>query len=205
MIQESFDVRGKVVNVAIDEVSKSSATFSFVENGVTNEYGIKFIGIDKKAKSLMIGFYHHLKDNVGNILSSRSDKYQGSDQGEYDIFYDKDTVGISFGVDVDKAALNGLMQDILEGAFCFNPLNDYNFFQPLTFDLIGTSPTDPDTDDGEINVSMVDGAAGKTLTYNIDDGAFSADSSFDSLSAGTYKIGVITAEDGIPFYKSVTI
>ena len=202
MIQNNFDVRSKSIDVFIDEVLKTSAHFEFVENGVTHEYGIKAIGIDKKAKSLTISYYHQLKDGAGNLLNSESGKFEGSDQGEFDLFYDKTTLGTNIGVDFDKAALNGLMQRVLEGAFCYNPFDNYNFFQPLVFDLNVTEPSEG-ASDGEIDVVMVNGSG--TLKYNIDGGSFGTGSSFVGLATGTYTIGVRSDEEGVPFYKTVTI
>ena len=205
MIQNTFTHRGEDVNVFLDEVTRKDHYFQKVINGNVHEYGIKTLEIDAKAESILIRYYWLVKDSGGNIITSNDGKFQGSDNGEYALFYDKDTVGVSLGIDFFKAALNGLMQGFLAGgAFCYNPFDNYSFFQPLTFDLVPTIPTEGNAD-GEINVQVVDGGAGKTIRYSIDGGSFGSNNTFTGLATGVYKIGVKTTEDGVPFFKTIQI
>ena len=182
----------KDLEVTFENVNEYKGhNFSFLENGLIKKVSIIDSFPNSESRGIRV-FYHVEKFNVESGERESLVKGREDVHGDYyNIWYDTKT-SLSLGDIIFKASVNLITEKILANtnAIFFNPLKDYDLFQPLFFDvdIVGDVAT----------VTNLYGGEGKTVEYSIDGVNYKTENVFTGLDFGTHTIYAKTVEDGYP-------
>jgi len=187
--------KGLPIEVQLNN-SKNGHYIRFNEEGYKSNYVVLNPSGNGQLKDMNVSYLEEKLNLVDNSIignSTKIDKYiEPSD--EYNYWYNLNLTSWTgtLGYITFAPATNTVMQLVLEddNAICFNPINNYEPFQPVIFECDVTSHS--------ISVSVTDVTEGMTLLYSINSGnTWESSNIFEELTTNTeYNVWVKTSEDG---------
>lgn len=177
--------RGTEIKV---EFTENTHYFEFVENGVNTRIIVNAPSVSDSIKQIVLNSTIQKLDNLGNVIASSVKQTKVFDDlATYTKWYNYTFAGIG-GVFWFAPSFNGILAEYFkdENLYCWNPLNNFTFFQPLIFDVTTTETT--------ATVTIVNGSG--TIEYSKDGLNWQSSNVFVDLVANTeYTIYARTIED----------
>ena len=187
--------KGLPIEVQLDN-SKNGHYIMFNEEGYKSNYVVLNPSGNGQLKDMNVSYLEEKLNLVDNSIignSTKIDKWIEPYQ-EYDFWYNLNLTSWTgpLGYITFAPAINTVMQLVFkdENVICFNPINNYEPFQPVIFDC--------DTIQTDITVNVTDVEVGRTLLYSINSGStWESSNSFVGLTSNTeYNVWAKTTEDG---------
>lgn len=220
MLAHTYTYRGKTINVYkasvadIENKVQDQNYLEYVDKGVTYRIYVRGFSVNDQLYTLSVEYF--LKKFIDTVDSEGNPTEENIHEGraitksvtdKYETFYKNSVDGMQ-GDFIRAAQFNSITEEknyltgeyfIGEFAYPANPLNNYTWMQPITYDLATTETG--------VTVTVVDTKAEYNLEYSLDGGTTYADlvATEIPLAAGSYEIIVRAKEELYPFPTSFSI
>jgi len=170
----TLQYRGTEIKV---EFTEETHYFELTENGVVTRIIVNAPSVSDTVKQITLNSTVQKLDNLGNVIAPAiSQKKLFDDLATYTKWYNYTFAGIG-GVFWFAPSFNGVLSEYFkdENLYCFNPLNNFTFFQPVIFDVVATETT--------ATANVVDGTG--TIEFSINGTDWQESNIFNGLTEGT--------------------
>ena len=159
------------------ELNENDVYFQFLENGIQTRIIADAPSISITTKQIKLNWVVQKLDNLGNVIAPiiRYNKiFDDLPTWTKWCNYDFNGKGI---VNTFAPSFNGILSIYFgdENLYCWNPLANFTFFQPVIFDVTATETT--------ATATIVDG--NETIEFSIDGLAWQVSNLFEGLTAST--------------------
>lgn len=179
-----LNYRGKEIKI---ELNNNEVYFHFLENGVETRIIVDAPSISLMTKQIVLNWLKQKLDNLGNVIASTTSNKRFDDLATWNKWANYDFAGKGMVTNF-APSFNGILAEYFkdENLYCWNPLNNFTFFQPLIFDVATTETT--------ATVTIIDGIG--TIEYSKDGLMWQTSNVFEGLETDTeYTIYARTTED----------
>jgi hypothetical protein len=163
--------------------------FEFLKNGIKERYIVTAPSVADMAKQITLNWLIEKLDNLGNVIAPAVAGKKLFDDGlTYIKWYNYEYTGKG-GQFWFAPSFNGILATIFgdDNLYCFNPLDNFSFFQPLIFEVLAT--------ENSATATILNGSG--TIVYSLNETDWQESNIFEGLEPNTeYTIFAKTIEDG---------
>ena len=159
------------------EFTEETHYFELTENGVVTRIIVNAPSVSDSVKQITLNSTIQKLDNLGNVIAPAISKtHLFDDLATYAKWYNYSFSGIG-GLFWFAPSFNGILSEYFKDAnlYCWNPLANFTFFQPIIFDVVTTQTS--------ATVTIVDGS--ETIEYSIDGLTWQESNVFEGLTENT--------------------
>ena len=170
----TLQYRGTEIKV---EFTEETHYFELTENGVVTRIIVNAPSVSDSVKQITLNSTIQKLDNLGNVITPAISKtHLFDDLATYTKWYNYSFSGIG-GVFLFAPSFNGILSKYFKDSnlYCFNPLANFTFFQPIIFDVVTTQTS--------ATTTIVDGSG--TIEFSIDGLVWQLSNVFEGLTADT--------------------
>ena len=170
----TLQYRGTEIKV---EFTEETHYFELTENGVVTRIIVNSPSVSDAVKQITLNSTIEKLDNLGNVIAPAiSQKKLFDDLATYTKWYNYSFTGVG-GVFWFAPSFNGILSEYFkdENLYCWNPLANFTFFQPIIFDVVTTQTS--------ATATIIDGS--ETIEFSIDGLVWQESNVFEGLTENT--------------------